>query len=181
MRIFVAIPFPQHIKTLLSEQFDPALKGANWERAAGLHMTLRFIGSVDDATYARYQTVLESIQQPAFDLQINSVGCFPEDPARFPRILWAGVTQPSELMTLQRAIYDGLDAAGLKPDRHPDYNPHITLARMKSETQKAQFAQYLADYADLTSEVFRVTEFAIFNSGRGGIFTPIVRYPLLDM
>ena len=134
MRIFIAIPFPQHIKTLLSQQFDEQLRGADWEYPAGLHVTLRFIGNVETETYTRYKTALKAIEHPAFDLSLQGMGRFPQNPNRKPRILWAGIAPSDDLMHLQKKVSDALGAAGLPPDKHPDYNPHITIARMRTGT-----------------------------------------------
>lgn len=102
----------------------------SWVKPERMHVTVRFIGEVDDRQKAAIRSALEPpLSAVRFDLTIRGVGSFPPD--RPPRVLWAGVAEGLEaLRVLEREV--GARLEGLRiPRTAADYNPHLTLARVK--------------------------------------------------
>jgi 2'-5' RNA ligase len=60
-----------------------------WVEPERFHLTLCFIGAVDDAVASDIATVLQSIEASAFRFTLVGVGHFRE------HTLWVGVEQPS--------------------------------------------------------------------------------------
>lgn len=180
MRLFVAIDMPLHIKDALSELETPQIPGAKWVNRDHMHLTLRFIGETDPDMCQIYQTSLESIKHPVFTLELSSVGRFPPSPQKAPRVLWAGVAKNPALEHLAGAISSTLERAGLGPPAHP-FNPHITLARLRTHLPAAEAKSFLKAHAHFALEPFPVTYFALYESQltpQGPHYTRLARYPL---
>ena len=67
LRLFVGIEFPPELKLQLS-LLETGMRGAKWVDAGNLHLTLRFIGDVDDAMAALEIVGLPAIIRPSFTL-----------------------------------------------------------------------------------------------------------------
>ncbi|MEL6148310.1 MAG: RNA 2',3'-cyclic phosphodiesterase [Chloroflexota bacterium] len=181
MRTFTAIAFPDSIKATLADLCNVSIPTARRVHPDDFHLTLRFIGSTDDATLKRYRDALATVKAAPFDLCIKGAGRFPENPNRPPTVLWIDVVNTPELLTLHAAVSDVLRAGGLPDDRHPNYNPHVTLARLKTSQQLAEVDTFIAQHADFELPPFRVKSFTLFESRRtakGGNYTPAQVFPL---
>lgn len=102
-------------------------RGGRPVRAASLHLTLRFIGSVSAADLARIESVAGGVRGAAFELTLDELGFWPRG-----GILWAGCRRaPGALRDLARALDEALERAGVASGghRHPGFAPHVTLAR----------------------------------------------------
>jgi 2'-5' RNA ligase len=102
----------------------------SWVKPERMHVTVRFIGEVDELRFVAIRSALEpAISAGTFDLTIGGIGSFPPD--RPPRVLWAGIAEGLEaLRVVEREI--GARLEGLRiPRTEGDYNPHVTLARVK--------------------------------------------------
>ena len=158
-RMFVAIDLPEEIKLAINSLHCP-LPGAKWVAEEQIHLTLRFIGDVDDALLKMIVASLSGIVAAPFSLAIQGVGCFP--PKRDPRVLWVGVAGSSALLGLQRDIEMALVRNGLEPEGRPFF-PHITIARLK-ETPAARVAPFLRQHARIATRSFPVTQFVLYSS-----------------
>ena len=101
-----------------------------WISADRLHITLRFIGHVDEEHAAAILQVLRpSLDHAPFDLTVAGVGTFP--PQGSPRVVWAGVAGARDrLVALEDVISGRLTDVGVPRDTRP-FNPHLTLARVR--------------------------------------------------
>ena len=158
-RLFVAIDLPEHLKAVLTKM-APEISAARWVGAQELHLTLRFIGEVDDGTCSLIKTALSGISFSAFPLALRGVGHFP--PGRRPRVLWVGLEPCDGLMQLQQDLELALMDAGIAPDERP-FSPHITLARFK-EPLPAAVTRFELLHKEFASPAFEVSEFILFSS-----------------
>ena len=122
MRLFVAIPLPDEMKTSLVGLMH-ALKKAgvkgNYVPVQNLHLTLAFIGAVESA--AAVKDALRTVSFKPFRLSLTELGNFSD-------LLWVGVKGNQGLSAAAKAVRDALDAAGIDYDRKK-FTPHITLIR----------------------------------------------------
>ncbi|MEM6281215.1 MAG: RNA 2',3'-cyclic phosphodiesterase [Chloroflexota bacterium] len=182
MRTFTAIAFPDSVKAALADLCKVNIPTARWVHPDDFHITLRFIGSADDATLQRYRAALKTIKAAPFDLCIKGAGRFPENPSRPPTVLWVDIVKTPELLALHAAVSDVLRAEGLPDDRYPDYNPHITLARLKTPRQLAEVDNFITQHTHFELPPFRVQGVTLYESRRnakGGSYTPVEVYPLM--
>ena len=100
-RLFVALDLPEVHKARLAGLRDDALPG-RWLRPDQYHLTLRFIGDVDEERAATIAEALSHIQGEAFTLQGRGLGVFPS--MRKPRVLFAAIDPAPALMALNDSI-----------------------------------------------------------------------------
>ena len=79
MRLFVALELPSDLRIRLARLKRP-LPRARWVNAENLHLSLRFVGEVNDEQAADIDTALARIDMPAFELTIAGVGEFDDKP-----------------------------------------------------------------------------------------------------
>ena len=178
-RLFVALDMPPAVNDSLIGLCQ-GVDGANWADSAPFHLTLRFIGDVDDGLLQDIQYALANINAPAFDLALKGVGYFP--PRGPAKILWAGIEELPLLLRLRGQVAATLEAIGLEPERRK-FAPHITLARFKRGPAAARLGEFLSTHALFRTEPFQVTQFHLYSSRLrpGGALHRIeASYPLLD-
>jgi 2'-5' RNA ligase len=157
-RLFTAIPLPPPLAEQLAD-FAMPLAGARWIEPEDMHITLRFVGDIDNPTADAFHAALASIDEPAFTLALSGFGAFG---GREPRSLWAGVAESPWLDALARANDRAARIAGLKPEKHA-FKAHVTLARLKG-TRPESVARVLEQLGAFASEPFAVESFALLSS-----------------
>ncbi len=157
-RLFSGIELPDSIREDLSDLNLP-LPGTRWIDMDNLHLTLRFVGDVDNRTASEFADSLAGIEVSAFPMRLVGLGTFG---GRDPRIIWVGVEAGEELERLARANERAARAAGLEPPVRA-FKPHVTLARLK-HAQPERLARFLQKHGGFRSEPFYVTHFTLFSS-----------------
>ncbi len=163
-RLFTGIKIPTAICEQLSLiQFG--LLGARWIDAHDFHITLRFIGDVDDDLATDLVDGYAQITANPFIIQLKSVGVFGRDR---PRMIWAGVVNSAPLEQLYSAHEIKSQRLGLKAEGRK-FIPHVTLARFK-DGQVGDVGAYLIDQNQFQSLEFEVNSFELYSarSSKGG-------------
>ena len=176
IRLFVGLGLPETLSERLTG-LRGQIPGARWVPPENLHITLRFIGEVDEETAADLDAVLARIDAPSFEIGLQGVGHF--ESRGLVRALWAGVARDPALDHLQARVETACQRAGLAPEGRK-FHPHVTLARCR-DTRTARIAGFLADHGGFGAPAFPVGSFALYSStlGRGGaIYTREADYPL---
>jgi 2'-5' RNA ligase len=101
-----------------------------WVPRDRLHLTIRFIGEVDETVGVAIRTALEApLDVPPLDLTLAGAGAFPRSGP--PKVLWAGVDHGRDaLIATEREINARLAPLGIVGEERP-YTPHLTLARVR--------------------------------------------------
>jgi 2'-5' RNA ligase len=155
LRLFVGIGLPPELKLSLS-LLATGVPGAKWVDPGNYHLTLRFIGEIDEGRAEDIDLALNQIRTPRFDLTLATVSHFGL------RQLWVGVDRNDALQHLHGKIERALTRLGLPPDERR-YTPHVTLARLKG-TSEARLQTYLAAHALYRARPFRVEHFSLIAS-----------------
>ena len=169
-RLFVGIDFPQELKLDLSK-LCAGLPGAKWVRPCKFHLTLRFIGAVDDPTATNITDALLRIEASSFMLSLAGVGHFGG------HTLWVGVEKNPALISLQDRIEDRLQEIGLAADTRP-YIPHVKLAHLK---RRRSLQAFLTENVDFRADPFQVKCFSLGESrpdANGAIYEHKADYAL---
>jgi 2'-5' RNA ligase len=163
-RLFTALEIPAATRTHLSLLRAP-LNGAKWVEPENMHITLRFVGDIDERTADEFAGLLAEISAEPFAVSIQDVGSFG---GREPRVLWAGVEAGEPLAGLYRANERAARAAGLEADPR-SFKPHVTLARMRGVRHQA-VARFLQEHGGLRTQPFVATRFVLLSArpGSGG-------------
>ena len=89
-----------------------------------LHITLAFLGSLDEAVVEKLRRGADLIKGDSFTLQFDQLGWW-----RKPQVAWLGAAHPPQaLPDLVAAVNRLLETHAIKPDDRP-YQPHLTIAR----------------------------------------------------
>ncbi len=175
-RLFVALEIPGPVRERLA-LVQGGVPGARWVRPENLHLSLRFIGEVDEHAAADLDAQLGRITASGFDLRIADVGSF--GPDRSPTTLWAGVARCDALQHLRDKVDRAVVAAGLTADDRK-FKPHVTLARLKNG-RRDRVHRWLSDNAFLANAPFPVDRFVLFRSHLnrdGASYEALAEYPL---
>ncbi|HXD45651.1 MAG TPA: RNA 2',3'-cyclic phosphodiesterase [Pseudolabrys sp.] len=176
-RLFTGLEIPDAIGQQLS-MLRGGLPGARWIDPENYHVTLRFIGDIDDALAHEAASALGRIRRPAFDLRFQGLTSFG---GRKPRAVIAEATTPQALMELQAEQERLLRRIGLEPEGRK-YIPHVTLARLRDSSSR-DVADYLAARGLFRTPEFKVERFVLFssrNSTGGGPYVVEAGYPLMS-
>jgi RNA 2',3'-cyclic 3'-phosphodiesterase len=173
-RLFTALEIPFEIGQSLA-LLRGGLPGARWVAPENYHLTLRFIGDIDDTLAAEIADLLDKVERPAFDLQIDGLDSFGGNK---PRAVVAAVPAVTQLVELQADHERIMQRIGLQPERK--YKPHVTLARLR-DTSSRQVADFLSSRQPFRSSSFPVSRFVLYSSRAsvgGGPYVIEAEYPL---
>ena len=187
MRLFIAVEMNQSIeeaaREVIGELRDRAARLAprariTWSAPERLHVTVRFIGEVDEARGQAIRSALgATIDAPVFDVTVEGAGAFP--PKGPPRVLWAGLTDGrSGLVDVERAVSTRLESVVVAEER--PYSPHLTLARVKDPAglRRDALLEGLADRLLGRVHVDAITLFESRLSSKGPTYMALQRTAL---
>ena len=101
MRLFVALTLPDGIRAELA-RLCYGLPGARWGNPDNMHVTLRFIGEVDNPSAEDIDSALGGIHAPGFPVTLSGMGSFGS--AAKVRAAWVGIEAPPALNVLREKI-----------------------------------------------------------------------------
>jgi RNA 2',3'-cyclic 3'-phosphodiesterase len=151
MRLFVAIAPPTAVLDELDTLAAPlrsARQDLRWTSRDAWHVTLAFLGQVDEPAAARLLPRLERAagRQHAFRLAFSGAGAFPA--ASRATVLWSGLSgDRGALAHLAESVAAGARRAGAPPPDHGRrFRPHLTLARCRTPADVTELVTALAGY-----------------------------------
>lgn len=172
LRLFVGIGLPPALKLRLST-LCVGVPEARWVDPGNFHVTLRFIGEVDEGLASDIDAALLRLSSPRFRLALAGVGQFGT------RMLWVGVEKSESLMQLHGKVENALQRIGLPPETRR-FTPHVSLARLR-QPLGSKVQDFIAANALFRAEPFEVTEFnlvASYLTKSGAIYEDQAEYPL---
>ncbi len=184
MRLFVAVPVPEYVQKALSmllKEAFPFPVEASWSKPEQLHITLKFLGQIDEKRLEEIQESLAGVAQQAsrFELHLSGLGVFP--PQGKPKTLWAGIDQGIKpLRELASQIAAILVPFGF-PMEERVYTPHITLARLRNQSNMDILHVPLVKYKNTFIGSLHVSSFLLLNSrltSSGAEYTVIEAFDL---
>jgi len=135
MRLFVAVNIPEDIKEKISDmqsRLKKALCDVNWAVADKFHLTLKFLGEVEEEVLpSASECIAKSVSGfGKFRITFSGAGAFPCNEK--PKVVWAGINEgKKELERLAANIENGLEKLGYKKENR-SYSAHLTLGRVRS-------------------------------------------------
>ena len=171
MRLFIAIELPDDLKRLLG-RLRSDIPGARWVPTEQIHLTMAFLGEVEESTQERLKGELARIYVPAFQLRFTGIGCFPNP--RRPRVVWIGLEPEALLTELAARVREAVLTCGIPQEERP-FSPHITLARLKVPSFR-EIGVLIEQHQKQKLPPFQVREFKLFESRltpQGAIHTPL--------
>ena len=179
IRLFVAIVPPGDMRARLSSLCG-GVEGARWVDPENLHLTLRFIGEVEEPLVEDIVFALRAIRMAPFSLILSGVGHF--ESRQKVRQLWAGVAPSPPLVDLQGRIDAAVRRAGIGIEAKR-FVPHVTLARLKG-VKASLVGAWLQANGPFRGFPFDVSSFTLMASylGRSGpVYRPVEEFALREL
>ncbi len=160
MRCFVAVDIDDSLKAgIMPLQKELAgMDNVKLVEPENLHFTLKFLGDIDDRMLAEVKKILIKIATgfKPFSASVRGIGAFPN--INYARVVWLGCP---DLFNLQKAVDEALSSFFPK---EKEINPHLTLARIRSEKVKEALTDFIN--SNKTTEIgsFRVEEIKLKES-----------------
>ncbi|WP_210496566.1 RNA 2',3'-cyclic phosphodiesterase [Microvirga antarctica] len=175
-RLFTGIEIPPAVATGLSA-CRGGLPGARWIDPDCYHITLRFIGDIDDRVAREVHAALsEARPRPEIPIAVDGLDTFGGEK---PRAVFARIAPTPGLIDLHGEHERLMRHIGLAPEERK-FTPHVTLARLRGASPLA-VAEYLATRGDLPQHSFTATRVALYSatdSVGGGPYIVEAAYPL---
>ena len=147
IRAFLAVELSQQlraelatVKQELKHRIEPEMKRdmrISWARPASIHLTLKFLGDMDEQVVDPLQVAVEQAigSQRAVNVPLERLGAFPRPQS--PRVLWVGPSENWErgaeakrIADIHGAIEQACEDLRFLRETRP-FSPHLTLARIK--------------------------------------------------
>lgn len=182
VRAFLALEIPETIKTQLAsaqQGLKAELPPARWTRPVGWHLTLKFLGEVEQPVLTDLVSDLGPSLRGAgaVRVQFGKTGFFPS--SMRPRVAWVGGTAEGAEQVAAK-VEKAAATVGFPRERRP-WSLHLTLARLKSQWPKAAVDRFFAWGEGLDLEVFTCREVVLFKSDLqpgGAVYTALERFSL---
>ena len=179
----MAIGLPPRLKEEVEKAIAPFKKlnlDISWVKTANLHLTMKFLGEVDEKKVEEVIMVLEKPfgEREGFELDFKDFGVFPN--SRKPRVVWIGVEKGKEdLVGIQHSIEEGLSKLDFSKEAR-GFSPHLTIGRVRSLKGIERLTEQIKT-VNFRSYAMRVNEVVLMKSQlhpQGAIHTLLKRFKL---
>src|SRR3989344_2267283 len=126
-RLFIAVHASKEVSDYLLRIQKEFSKLGDFKFTNSPHITLKFLGWVDNEKLRLINNILNEIKSSAFGLALNNLGVFPS--LGSAKVLWVGVS--GNINTLQDQVENKLKKDFGLEER---FKAHITLARIRKIT-----------------------------------------------
>jgi RNA 2',3'-cyclic 3'-phosphodiesterase len=193
MRLFTAILLPDHVRHHLARTIEHAQNrldryltsrgysspDAKWVRSDNLHVTMKFLGELQDSELPRLCEALGAIESiPPMRLRAAHVEFLP--PRGPVRIICAAVEGNTELVQLLfSSIERACEPLGIRQEGRK-FHPHITLARVRQPFPAQIRGHFPDEIGQMSGPEFESPEFALLQSEllpSGPRYTVLARFP----
>ncbi|MBN2453398.1 MAG: RNA 2',3'-cyclic phosphodiesterase [Candidatus Omnitrophica bacterium] len=183
MRAFIAIDISESFRGVL-ERVEASLKYAGadvkWADPASIHLTLKFLGEINDEKCADVKSALDAIAGSVrpFEMTLKALGAFPE--MRHPRVIWVGLDRgASEATALAGLVESALSELGFAKEERP-FSPHLTIGRVRSPLNRDKLIDKIssvsAGFQPSDAGSYKVSSIILFQSTltpKGSIYSKL--------
>ena len=179
MRVFYALTLPpllqEHCLYLINSlKTRHEFKTLRWTDPEHLHITLRFLGQVEESQLAKINTLLHE-QIPLCESITLSTRRLLLLPPRKPHILGLAIHLNQALANLVRVINQAHSSVGIDLEKRP-FLAHITLGRFNESTQHEDFI--LNAVKSIEDKANRVVLYESEPTESGSVYTPLDTFDL---
>ena len=167
MRVFIAVPATKEIQSKLATLGGKLTSFGKIKCVAeeNIHLTLKFLGELSEEKAGELASALEPLRAgKSFHVCVHGLDAFPK--TAFPRVVWAGVSEGSEVLTSLHKKVDGLlKPLGFKEDDR--FHHHFTVARVRRVDEQKGLQGFIEDYSSEEFGSYKVSEIALMESRLG--------------
>lgn len=180
IRLFAGLDLPESIKENLS-QLQKGLPEALWRPQNKMHLTLRFIGNLEEPVAEEVLKELRYVRFPAFHYSLKGIGYF--EKAGVPHHIWAGVDEDKAIHELHDKIDSAVKKAGAGQEDKFKFIPHVTLGKLYGADRDDVF-KYIQANNLFHTDRFEAHSFILYQSiarenGEGKYYKEIEEFPLM--
>jgi len=191
MRLFVALDLDEDVRARAARRLDAVRavfresmphveRSVKWVPVENLHITLHFIGHVDEPSATQISEALSPpLDGRPFDLALGRLAAFPSSGRA--RVLWLAVIDRADrLSDVHLQVGSRLTRIGV-PVEARRFEPHLTIGRFREPARPsvrqavpqgpAVIGRWMVDHATLYESRL---------SSKGPIYTPLIRTPFTD-
>jgi RNA 2',3'-cyclic 3'-phosphodiesterase len=168
IRIFLSVDVGAKARSRvldLQASLGETLPGVKWVDEASLHVTLLFLGEVNELDLVPICRIAKEVGKklPPFAMEVGGVGCFPNP--RRPKVLWVGITEGADhLCRLHESLEAPLMESGCYRREERAYTPHLTLGRVSGEDESADWGAILRENESWHGGAIAVGEILVMSS-----------------
>lgn len=166
MRAFIAMDITDEVRRRLprvQQELGAAPAKVKWVPPGNLHVTMKFLGDVDEETVERVKAAMAeaAADDGPIEFDVHGIGAFP--PRGRPRVVWAGVSRGGEAIgRLHDRLERALRPLGVKRDRR--FSPHITIGRVKSSRGARELSELIESRPEQTYGTCPGAELVLYKS-----------------
>ncbi len=190
MRVFIAVDINQRIRKAIGDvqrqlqgRVKTSQRSVKWVRPDVMHLTLKFLGEVDDGALTDVCKAVENIanKHKKFDLDVETLGCFGGKSAR---VVWVGCGAGSEqLVRLAEDIDDKLGEIGFAKETRR-FTGHLTLCRIKNVRDGYELAGAVEGFGPFNAGTVSIDAVTVYQSEltrAGPNYTALASYKLQQL
>ena len=175
IRTFIAVELPDDIKQKIGDFISvirPKISGVKWVQTVNLHLTLKFLGNVEEDLI---NNIINEISEAAqhnspFNMQLEGFGAFPN--LNRPRVFWIDVKHGgNELSKLAASIESKMVKLGFEPESRK-FSPHLTVGRVR-RGKRANFPEDVPSFGPVECDIKTVTVMKSTLTPEGPIYDPL--------
>jgi 2'-5' RNA ligase len=143
IRAFIAANLEHGLRDRIAriqERLKESRADVSWVRPENLHLTLKFLGEVEEAALTAVADAIGPVaaRHAPLRLVVAGLGAFPQP--RAARVVWIGVREGAEgLAKLHAELEAGLEPLGFQREARP-FTSHLTLGRVRGPGRREQLA-----------------------------------------
>jgi len=181
LRLFIAVELTEeqkHQLSALQNKIKGYLDGMRRVRPEGMHLTLKFLGDIEEERTALIQKAMDKTAEEVkpFNIQFGSCGVFPSP--KKARVLWIGLKEgEAPVRELAGKLETNLADYGFEKDKR-SYHPHLTIGRLRNTVQQEMINRFLDQENIFETSAAGVDEVILYQSclsSRGAVHTAIHR------
>jgi 2'-5' RNA ligase len=134
-----------------------------WVDTGSMHLTIAFLGDTGEDMVKKVSEMLHKSCRGTgqINFRLSGLGIFRN--IHDPRVLWAGIEKSDKLLSLYDTIKQGLEAIGINTEER-NFNPHLTVGRIKTIKNKKKLESILATYKSTEYQIVEADEVIFYES-----------------
>jgi 2'-5' RNA ligase len=181
VRVFIAVDLAESIRARIGDAMAGLRRrapDAKWQRTEAMHVTLAFLGEIDEAAAPAYVEAMARAgeRHAPLTLAAGRGGTFGRP--SHPHVLWVDLAGDRDaLSALQRDLVGELVQLGHEPEERA-FSPHLTLARARGPRGEPAFVPCVTALSEADFGACAVTELVLYRSDPGSVYTRLAAAPL---
>jgi 2'-5' RNA ligase len=178
MRLFIAFDVSEDVRGILESVQSKIKFSGSASKTKDFHLTLKFLGEVDDSKLDALKRALDSVSFSSFTAHLTGIGAFPSKSNA--KVVWVGLDPKDKIDFVQRQVDDVTLKLGFAMDK--EFHPHLTLARIKFIDNRKEFENMFSSLK-VPEGSFKIDSFKLIKSTltpAGPVYEVLKDFPALQ-